>query len=552
MSDLPNARAFGNALKVGAPFGCLLAVIALIVVLPAYIWMFCRIEPDPGQIVVFVRKTGENLGPGEIVATKPGQKGVQLDVKSEGRYFKNPFVWDWRYALMTDIPAGKLGVQLRLYGKDLPPGQIVASDAQTKGVLRDVLGPGKHLVNPYAYSVQLYDAVQVRPGSVGVVTSLDGLDPLTSDLPAEQRNGFLVGPGLKGVTPQTLDPGTYYLNPFLVNVVEVNLQSQRFELGGDDAINFLTMDGFEVVVEGTIEFAVERAKAAYLTHRVGDLDDVLKKVILPRARGFSRLEGSKYPATNFIVGETRQKFQNELESHLRSTCESWGVSIKSVLIRNIETPDEIASVIREREVAVQDALKFEQQIAQARSKAELGRQETLAVQNKEMVDAETAQIRATIAAMQAQSVALTAATQELEVATIDLDASTFLAEAQVAKATAERDVIRLNNEAQAQVVASQVRAFGSGGNYARYLMYQKIAPKIGSILGHDGPDGLGAIFQSFLPSTPPLASPPPPVVPLAPPSAPASTPAAPAPSPAPTPIPAPAPVSTLTLPAVTP
>lgn len=80
-----------------------------------------------------------------------------------------------------------------------------------------------------------------------------------------------------------------------MNVVEVNLQSQRFELGGDDAINFLTMDGFEVVVEGTIEFAIERAKAAYLTHRVGDLDDVLKKVILPRARGFSRLEAASTP-----------------------------------------------------------------------------------------------------------------------------------------------------------------------------------------------------------------------------------------------------------------
>ena len=552
MSDLPRPSLAGLGLKLAAPLGCLIFVIALVVVLPAYIWMFCRIEPEAGQIVVFIRKTGENLGPGEIVATKPGQKGVQLEVKSEGRYFKNPFVWEWRFARMTDIPAGKLGVQLRLFGKDLPPGQIIASDAQTKGVLKDVLGPGKHMLNPYAYSVQLYDAVQVRPGSVGVVTSLDGLDPLTSTLPVEKRNGFLVEDGLKGVTAQTLDPGTYYLNPFLVNVVEVNLQSQRFELGGDDAINFLTMDGFEVVVEGTIEFAIERAKAAYLTHRVGDLDDVLKKVILPRARGFSRLEGSKYPATNYIVGETRQKFQNELESHLRSTCEPWGVSVKSVLIRNIEAPEDIASIIREREVAVQDALKFEQQISQARSKAELGRQETLAVQNKEMVAAETVQIRAVIAAMQAQSVALTAATQEMDVATIDLEASTFLAEAQVAKATAERDVIRLNNEAQAQVVASQVRAFGTGGHYARYLMYQKIAPKIGTILGHDGPDGLGSIFRAFLPDA---APPPPPTAPPGP--APAATPVpAPVPTPVASPAPAapvvPAPVSTLTLPAVTP
>jgi len=46
-------------------------------------------------------------------------------------------------------------------------------------------------------------------------------------------------------------------------------------------------------------------------------------------------------------------------------------------------PDQIAGVIREREVAVQDARKFEQQIEQARSQAELVRQEMLAQQNKE-------------------------------------------------------------------------------------------------------------------------------------------------------------------------
>jgi regulator of protease activity HflC (stomatin/prohibitin superfamily) len=535
MADLPK-RGRTPSLPASGGGLILFLLFALMAGGPAYYWFFCRIEPGPGQIVVFIRKTGENLGPGEIVATRPGQKGVQLEVISEGRYFRNPFVWDWRFARMTDIPAGKLGVQVRLFGKDLPPGQIIATGPDTKGVMKEVLGPGKHLINPFAYSVQLFDAVQVRPGSVGVVTSLDGLDPLTSDLPPEQRNKFLVDDGLKGVTPATLEPGTYYLNPFLVNVVEVNLQSQRFELGGEDAINFLTMDGFEVVVEGTLEFALERAKAAFLTHRVGDLDDVLKKVILPRARGFSRLEGSKYPATNYIVGETRQKFQNELESHLRAACEPWGVSVKSVLIRNIEAPEDIASIIREREVAVQDALKFEQQIAQARSKAELGRQETLAVQNREMVDADTVRIRAVIAAMQAQSVALTAATQELEVAKIDLESATFLAEAEVAKATAERDVIRLENEAQAQVVASQTRAFGGGRHFARYAMYQKLAPRIGAVLGHDGPEGLGAVFRAFLPEgvaapappSPPAPSaappspprPPPPALPTPPPPAP--------------------------------
>ena len=83
----------------------------------------------------------------------------------------------------------------------------------------------------------------------------------------------------------------------------VNIQSQRFELSGADAISFLTLDGFTVSAEGTLEFNIDADHAALLTQEVGDMDDILQKIILPAARGFSRLEGSKKSATEFIVGE---------------------------------------------------------------------------------------------------------------------------------------------------------------------------------------------------------------------------------------------------------
>jgi regulator of protease activity HflC (stomatin/prohibitin superfamily) len=214
------------------------------------------------------------------------------------------------------------------------------------------------------------------------VVSLVGADVLASQISSNQRNNMLVPEGTKGVVTGVLDPGTYYLNPYVVSVTEVSLQSQRFQMSGDDAINFLTLDGFNVVVEGTIEFSLKPDQVALVSHRVGDMEDVVKKVILPRARGFSRIEGSKNPAVSYIVGETRQQFEDKLGEHLREQCEPWGVTVNSVLIRNIIPPDEVASVIREREVAVQNARKFDQQIIQAQSKAELRKQEMLAQQNK--------------------------------------------------------------------------------------------------------------------------------------------------------------------------
>jgi len=301
----------------------------------------------------------------------------------------------------------------------------------------------------------------------------------------------LVGADLKGVIPDTLDPGTYYLNPYMFDVREVSLQSQRFVMSGEDTINFLTMDAFTIYVEGTIEFAIERASAAMITHRVGDMDDVLKKIILPRARGFMRIEGSKLPANNFITGETRQLFQDNLEKHLRERTQEWGVQIKSVLIRNTQPPDQISTIIRDREVAVQTAKKIEQEIAQAISKAELTKQEMLAVQNKEKVEQETLRIKATIRAQQDQKVAVTAAEREFEVAKLEAEAARFTAQAQIARAEAERDVVKLDNEAQASVIRSQVSAFESGENFARYTLYQRMAPMIQSILTGDGEDSIG-------------------------------------------------------------
>ncbi len=170
-----------------------------------------------------------------------------------------------------------------------------------------------------------------------------------------------------------------------------------------------------------------------------------------------------------------------------------------MLIRNITPPDEIASIIRDREVAVQNANKYEQQIEQAKSEAELVKQEMLAVQNKEKVEADTQRIRAVIGAEQEREVRLTRANRDLEVAKLENEAAQAQAEAKLLQAEAEGDVIRMRNEAEAAVIESQVKAFGTGMNLARYTFYGRIGPKIRSILSGDQADGLGGLLQPYVP-----------------------------------------------------
>ena len=96
------------------------------------------------------------------------------------------------------------------------------------------------------------------------------------------------------------------------------------------------------------------------------------------------------------------------------------------------------------------------------------------------------------------AVRITAAQKEREVAALEREAAAFQAEAMTASAQGERDAIHLDNEAQATVLATQARAFGSGLGFARYTLYQKIAPRIDAIISSDDHNGLGAMFRPYL------------------------------------------------------
>ena len=466
-----------------------LAAALLALVLSLWVWYGWRIEPVNGQIAILLKKTGKDLPPEAILAPGPEYKGIQEEVLPEGRYFRNPWTWEWRYAKTVDIPAGKFGVLVRKFGKDLPEGEILAKDATTKGIVRDVLGTGKHRINPYAYEVKLYDDITIKPGHVGVVTELTGDDIIAPGGAKDEATGtgFLVAAGAKGVSSRILKEGTHRLNPFVYAVSIVNIQSQRFELSGADAISFLTLDGFTVNAEGTLEFNLEIDKVALLSHEVGDMDDILQKLILPAARGFSRIEGSKKNATEFIVGESRQAFQNSLEKYLKDVCRPWGVSLNSVLIRDIFAPQEVAAIIRKRELAVQEANKIDQQIVQAKSQAELERQRALAAQNSAKVAAETESIRAKIRAEQHSAEQVIAAQTRLEVASVELKAANADAAAMLTEAEGRRKVVETRTTAEANVLRQEVAAYADDEDYVRAKLYEKTAPRLKDVLTGDAP-----------------------------------------------------------------
>ena len=191
------------------------AVIALVVLFCGFVWTTCRVYVPEGQMAIVTTKTGKELPPGRILA-EPGEKGVQRVPLAEGRHFLNPINNDWTIVSATTIPAGKVGIVTSKTGKELPPGEIIAPDDDSKGVWRRVLGPGTYRLNPEGYEIEVKDAINIPIGYAGVVTSLTGK-------PAPE--GKFAGPGEKGVFEKILQPGLYYVNTraYQVDVVEIGM-----------------------------------------------------------------------------------------------------------------------------------------------------------------------------------------------------------------------------------------------------------------------------------------------------------------------------------------
>ncbi len=124
-------------------------VIIFAVIGPWSIYQECRIEVPNKQMAVLTHKTGEDLEPGVVIAPSPEFKGVQKDVLTEGRYYYNPYDWEWQVVPQVEIPEGKLGVRIRMYGDDLAAGELIAWKENQKGIVSEVLRPGRYPINAW-------------------------------------------------------------------------------------------------------------------------------------------------------------------------------------------------------------------------------------------------------------------------------------------------------------------------------------------------------------------------------------------------------------------
>lgn len=461
-----------------------IGTVGFILLLLAGFLMNGFVNVPEGKALVLIKKTGKDLPDGMIMAPNESYKGIQLKMVLEGWYFFNPYSWDYRIVKKISVPDGKVGVLVRQFGDPLAVGQVIAKEGQ-KGIVPSVLRPGDYTLNPYAYTLVLAAPVYVPPGHLGIITLMAGEAP-------KDPNRFLVDPGERGVQSLTLGSGHYYVNPYYQRIVPVDMRAHRFDMSGQNLITFPSHDGFKISMDGTIEWYIDRKRAPEVFVRYVDDRDVItcvvEKIILPNARAYSRLEGSKYLARDYISGVSRQAFQNAFLAGMQKSCASQGIIIKSTLVRNVKPPMSIVTPIRNKEIAIRTREKYRQEMQREIQQKTLSIEKRLQARAKLLKSAEADVSVSVTQAAQEKQVAIIESQKKLLYAKLRLEAAQNEAEIVLAKGRAKSQVIRLNNKANAEGLRNSASAFGSGDAYVRYLLYQKLAPSFKYVLTNtDGP-----------------------------------------------------------------
>ena len=507
-----------------------------------YDWKIVPVLTVPvGNVALVTSKTGAELPPGEILAADRSGKGVWKDVLGPGTYRLNPEGYDIQMLDAVHIPIGYVGVVTAQTGKPVKPGEFAGPGEQ--GVMRDVLQPGLYYINPRAYQVDVLEigmnqvSIIGRSGSVvltkGDISSASGaLDSLKDTTIQQQKakrdeylaqnaeRGFLSQSALSSQAVQAEAAGGESswsslarskravrktedsLAPQTATQRAASQTPQSVAFGINRFVEFPSRDGFQILLDMTVEFELLPENISRIYMLYGDLPAVVEKIILPQVLSVSRLRGSSYKARDFIDGDGRQAFQAELTSELTRVLSEKHILIHNAIIRHVEIPQEILEPIQTASLAKEQDLTNKERQNTARRQAELNTETAMVDQLKKQVEQESAKLVATIAAETKNQVAGIRAGAALDVATINLERSTVQASIIQVKGEAEiQAAFRLDNE---RAAGEKLRGavFQDPASLADLTFVDKLNPAVGIRILHAGEGTLWTDLDKLAPSLP--------------------------------------------------
>lgn len=182
------------------------------------------------------------------------------------------------------------------------------------------------------------------------------------------------------VQPRILISGLNVVNP-LVNVTKFDTRTQNYTMSaqreegqraGDDAIQVLTADGLEVVIDLTVLYRVVPARTPFILSTIGPnyQDAIVRPVTRTRIR-----DNAVYYDAVALYSTRRDEFQNRIYNTINRDFQRRGLQLEQLLIRNIQLPTPVKRSIESKISAEQEAQKMEFVLQKERQEAERKRLE---------------------------------------------------------------------------------------------------------------------------------------------------------------------------------
>lgn len=259
------------------------------------------------------------------------------------------------------------GLALAGFGVFMTAQAVSRNDSARGGVVVVIVG----LVIAVLFFVMSAGVVEIQADEVGVV-----FNTLSGDL-----SDSPLGPGL-----HIIIPGVQEVTIYSVAQQEYTMSGKTGEgaVQGDDAVEALTQDGQRVLLDVTIIYRVDPAKANEV--HVKWRDRYENGLIRPTVRSVTREVLGQFDVQE-IYSEERAEVGREIQEQVSEAVGRDGFEVIDVLVRNIEFSEEYLRSIDQKQIAQQEALEAEFRVQERKQEAE---------QQRELArgDADAARIRA--------------------------------------------------------------------------------------------------------------------------------------------------------------
>ncbi len=389
-------------------------------------------EPiDSGRLLAKKVDGHSNFENGQVFLNNGGQKGPQIDILLPGTYRINTDLFNVEIQDATVIPANKNGLVTALDGEPLPEAEYVAktvsghSDFQDaskflkvggqRGPQFDVLRPGTYYINPLIFKVELDDVAIVERGQVAVVVSNVGEEPvqirkLVEDAAKQEHveigsdayrdlekrlsvgiERYVVPKGYRGIQQEVAGPGIYYLNrrafiAYIIDTTNITIDWDDSKETRFDPLKVVSRDGFAISVSVKVVIRVRPDQAPYLVAKIGSIENLILHVIHPMIDSSFRNQASSTSAMNFM--QDRQEEQRKAEDRARAELEKYHVECVSVLICQINLPQDLMDTQTKKIIAQQQQAMYQEQQKAEQTRIAMEKTKSEAEQQKNLVEAE--------------------------------------------------------------------------------------------------------------------------------------------------------------------